>query len=196
MKPIENLERMVCDLYEERRPERDSWSDWLYANHVIIVADYATELAPRFGAKADLTRAGALLHDIADSVMPRLADPEAHERRSLEIARELMKTAGFSGEEVALVVEDAIRYHSCHGDERPVSIEGKVLSTADSLAHLQTDFYAHAVWAFGHEDKTLEFFKTWFAKKIERDYHIKIQFDEIREECREKYEMLKAVFAR
>ena len=196
MLPIQKLEQAVRQLYEAKHPERENWSDWLYQNHVFIVADYAVDLAKRYKADVDLARAAAMLHDIADAVMPRLADAEAHEARCYEIAREYMRAAGFGEADIELVVDDALRYHSCHGDERPHALEGKVLATADSMAHLKTDFYTHAAWGFGVEARPLESFKAWFAKKVDRDFQVKIFFDEVREETRQDYEQVKAVFSR
>jgi len=107
-----------------------------------------------------------------------------------------MAEFGYTDDEIALVVDDAIRYHSCHGDERPKSKEGLVLATADSLAHLQTNFYVFASWFFGKLDRDLDSLRDWVLKKIERDLNSKISFDDIREEARPDYEMLKRLFSR
>ena len=77
----------------------------------------------------------------------------------------------------------------------PESLEGKILSTADSLAHLKTDFYVYAVYARATEDSLTEI-KEWALKKLERDFHAKIQFDDVREEVRAEYDMLKTLFSR
>ena len=193
MTKLDKLEEAVKKLYEAKNPERDGWADWMVDNHVFVVADYATSLANRFGANTDLARAAALLHDIADCNMSRM-DP-GHEAESLKIARELMIQSGYTEEEISLVVDDAIRYHSCHNGESPESIEGKILATADSKAHLKTNFYIHATWAFG-KTKTLQQLKEWVLKKIERDLNDKVFFDEVREELRPDYEIIKNLFSR
>jgi putative nucleotidyltransferase with HDIG domain len=193
MTKLNKLEEAVKKLYEAKNPERDGWADWMVDNHVFVVADYATSLANRFGANTDLARAAALLHDIADCNMSRM-DP-GHEAESLKIARELMIQSGYTEEEISLVVDDAIRYHSCHNGESPESIEGKILATADSKAHLKTNFYIHATWAFG-KTKTLQQLKEWVLKKIERDLNDKVFFDEVREELRPDYEIIKNLFSR
>jgi putative nucleotidyltransferase with HDIG domain len=192
MKRIERLEAKVKALYEGNEPGRDEWASWLGDNHVFVVADYATELAKNYGANEELARAGSLLHDIADVRMKRSDD--AHEAESLRMARELMKEAGYAEDDVKLVVDDAIRYHSCHGDEHPESVEGKILSTADSMAHLKTDFYLYAAWA--HGGWSLEKLKQWTLKKIERDLNIKIFFNDVREDVRPDYEIIKELFSR
>lgn len=193
MNRIDQLETTVQTLYAQNTHGRETWAEWLAHNHVFVVADYATELASKYGANKELARAAAMLHDIADIEMIRF-DPR-HEERSLEIARTLLTEHGFSKPEIAIVVDDAIRYHSCHGNDRPRSLEGKILSTSDSLAHLKTDFYLHAMWASGAE-KTFEERKRWTLEKLNRDLRIKIQFDDVREDARPDYNHLVAVFSK
>ncbi|MDB5178183.1 MAG: metal dependent phosphohydrolase [Patescibacteria group bacterium] len=193
MEHIDILEAKVKVLYEGIDPGRDQWATWYGDNHVFVVADYATELAKKHGANEELARAAALLHDIADVRMKRSTD--GHEQESLRMARELMRESSFLEREIKLVVDDAIRYHSCHGDEHPESVEGKILSTADSLAHLKTDFYVFAIWAFGRDMK-LEDIKQWALNKIERDLNNKIFFDDVREDVMPDYRMIKELFSR
>jgi putative nucleotidyltransferase with HDIG domain len=191
---LRELEAKVKDLYKQKNPKRDDWADWLADNHVFVVADFATDLARKHNANEELARAAALLHDIADIRMARKS--EQHEEESLSIARTLMQETGYTDEEVKLVVDDAIRYHSCHGDEHPESVEGKILSTADSMAHLKTDFYVYAAWAFGYDHRTLEVIKAWALRKIERDLNNKMFFDEVRQELLPDYDRIKELFSR
>ena len=193
MTRIEQLEQKVRALYGADNPARADWAGWLADNHVFVVADYASELAKEYDANEELSRTAALLHDIADAVMLR-HDP-THEERSLQMARELMLETGYTEDEVTLVVDDAIRYHSCHDGAQPDSIEGKVLATADSLAHLKTDFYVFAAWALGRE-KPLDEVKSWVLKKIDRDYNNKILFDDVRTEVTPDYNLVKTLFSR
>lgn len=193
MNKLEKVRTTVHELYTSQNPDREEWSDWLYPNHVLVVAESARRLARKYGVNEELSEVAALLHDIADVKMARKA-PE-HEQASLEIAREVMTGSGYAADEIALVVDDAVKYHSCHDDERPQSKEGLVLATADSLAHLQTDFYIYAAWAFG-KDRSLQQLKEWTLKKIERDLNNKISFDDERESARADYNMIKELFSR
>jgi putative nucleotidyltransferase with HDIG domain len=193
MNKLEQVRAEVNELYMSKDPDRDEWADWLYDSHVLIVAKNARDLAKKYDANEELSEVAALLHDIADAKIARV-NPD-HEETSLEIARQVMTEVGFTSKEIELVVDDAIRYHSCHGDERPKSREGLILATADSLAHLQTDFYVHAAWAFG-KDRSLEVLKAWALKKIERDLNSKISFDDERESARADYIMIKELFSR
>lgn len=194
MARFDDLFEKVKSLYTQKLDTRDEWSDWLYPNHVVVVTENAKKIAEQKGANVELAQVAALLHDCADFKMKRM-DPE-HETVSLNTARELMKEFGYTEAEIALVVDDAIRYHSCNGDERPKSIEGLVLATADSLAHLTTHFYVFATWDFGRSGRSLEALNDWVLKKIERDLYNKISFEDIRETARPDYEMIKRLYSR
>jgi HD superfamily phosphodiesterase len=160
---------------------------------VFVAADYATELAGRYGGDAVVARAAAMLHDIADVKMAKRG--KAHEAESRHMARELMKEVGFDNVQIQVVVDDALPYHSCHGDERPATLEGKILATADAMAHLQTDFYLHATWAFGGE-RTLADVKAWTLEKIRHGLDVKTFFEEVRAELRPSYELLRQLYSR
>ncbi|HEY4963854.1 MAG TPA: HD domain-containing protein [Candidatus Saccharimonadales bacterium] len=192
MPDIDKLEKDVRSLYLKKDPQRASWADWLYTNHVFIVTDYAEKLSRRYDAPTDLCRAAAMLHDIADCVMTRF-NPD-HEEESLKIARRLLRLSGFNDEQIAIVVDDAIKLHSCHDGIKPKTIVGKVLSTADALGHLDTNFYPYSTANMMHEFTDQEK-RSWAAKKIERDYHEKIAFDEVRRKTKKNYEKLKLEFA-
>ncbi len=178
-------------LYEKKLPTRARWSDWIYENHVLLVGDAGRKVAERFGGNPDLAEAAGLLHDIADAEMPR--EDIRSEPRSMEIARELLSKTGFTEEEIAIVVDDAILHHSCRGDDRPLTFEGRAMAAGDAVAHLNTDFYLVAEEG-RRAFQTTEEIRAWVLPKIERDFTNKIAFDELREEMRPHYERLKAHF--
>ncbi len=193
MDRLNTLSKKVADLYNSKFETRDEWADWLYPNHVLAVEKFAEELAKRYGAGVELSRAAALLHDIADYKLSRSDDK--HEEESIEIAQQLLLDSDYSQQEIGIIVDDAIRFHSCHGGKRPKTLEGLVLASADSMAHLKTDFYLYAVWAMAKE-QSLQASKDWTLKKIDRDLNDKISFDDLREELRPDYEAIKTLFSR
>lgn len=188
MESIENVRGAVAALYGQRLPNRDIWSEWLYDNHVLVVAKFAREVAERHGVNPDTCEAVALLHDLGDALTSR--HNPGHEQLSLRKAEELLRTAGYDERTVRRLVDDALRYHSCHSDERPKSDEGKVLATADALAHLLTDFYSYMRDVVFKERGPVEF-QRWVAEKIERDYYAKIFYDHERTMAAPAYEKLK-----
>jgi putative nucleotidyltransferase with HDIG domain len=194
MDRIEALKKKVDALYLDKNTSRaKDWADYLYARHVFKVADKARELAERFGADAELAEAAGMLHDIADAVMPR-QDPR-HEKESETIARSFLRASGFSAEEIEIVVDDALKNHSCREGEVPQTLEGKVMATADAVVHLQTDFYDFAVKNFTERGEAPAHISEWGLEKTDRDFNKKIFFDEVREEVRPDYEKQRRQFA-
>lgn len=188
---IQNVREEVRALYAAELPGRADWADWIYEGHVLKVAQAARDVAIRFGGDPDLAEAAGLLHDIADAVMKR-EDP-AHEARSVDIARDFLQKAGFTGEEIKIIVEDAMEKHGCHDDVRPATTEGKALSSGDAVVHLTSDFYVVAERrrsAF----QSREEISAWVLPKIDRDFHNKIAYSQLREEMRPDYERLKYHF--
>lgn len=185
------LKKKVDDIYlfsNQTNTRCEEWADYLHSNHIYIVAENAKRFSEIYGANTELTMASAILHDIADAVMDRF--DKAHEKKSSEIARDFLSNSGFSEEEIRIIVDDAMKYHSCHGDELPKTLEGKILATADGYTHLMSDFYPNRITKMT-EDESLEKAKNWALPKIDRDLNEKIFFDEIREEVRSRYEFLK-----
>ena len=193
MSRLDKLKQRVKDLYAEKNTDRAEWADWLGEYHVPVVAENADRLAKRFGANPELSQVAGLLHDIADAIMSRFNTN--HTTESLRIARELMTDCDYNNDEISLVVDDAMRWHSCRDDNIPRSIEGKVMATADALAHLQTDYYIFATWIKGRSE-SLEQAKSFVLRKIEQDFHQKILFDEVSKEVETDYLMLKTFFSR
>lgn len=193
MSRVEGVRKKVAALYTAKHEARDEWADWMWEWHVMVVADHAARLAERYPADKDIAVAAALLHDIADAVTER-RDPR-HKEESDAIARRILAEEGFTAEEMAIIVDDAMRFHSCHGAEAPQSLEGKILATADALAHLTTDFYDYGIAAMRRRGETPEHIKTWITEKAERDYRKKIAFDDVRAETEKDYKRITDLIA-
>ncbi len=185
---LSRLEKKVRDLYQSQNPNRDEWADWLYDNHVFVVAEGAKSVATRFGGNSELAYVAGMLHDIADTEMSRFDD--AHEERSMEIARELLLSGGYSEAEVEIIVGDALENHSCRGGQQPETLEGKALASADATAHLKTNFYEFTTDFIRKRDGDNAKL-AWVLPKIKRDFNTKIQYDEVRAEVRGHYESLR-----
>jgi HD superfamily phosphodiesterase len=191
MQKLELLRSKVSDMYRKHSPERSDWADWLYEHHIFLVAENAEVLSVRFGGSHDLVVAASLLHDIGDSVMKRF-DPQ-HAGKSKEMATLILQDSGFTPEEIEIVVGDAIEYHGCKNGKFPQTIEGKVMTTADAMAHLKSDFYDRALSEM-KKTETVEQIKRWALPKIERDFNDKIFFDEVRKEVEPDYKRVKSLF--
>lgn len=188
---IQQLRKDVHDLYSAKHPNRADWANWLYEKHVLLVAEESRNIANKYGGNPDLAEAAGLLHDIADAVMKR--DDPRHEEESLNIARTLLKNAGYSEDEISIIVDDAIVKHGCHGDIRPETLEGKAMASGDAVVHLMSDFYTIAEGEIIKEDSPQKA-ASWALPKLDRDFNNKIAYDDLREEVRPTYLKLKEHF--
>lgn len=191
MQQLETLRQKVQDLYTSNDPNADVWIDWSYPNHVLVVAELAERICKKHGANAEFAIAGALLHDIADATMARKSPEHADE--SLAIAERLLQESGFSAEDMAFVINEVIKPHSCR-ETSPTTIEGKAMATADGAAHFLTDFYPLFCWRHYGPKDDYEAFKDWMRAKLEKDINKKFFFDDIKQEIMPRYEALKLVF--
>ena len=173
---------------------KEDFAQWMWKNHLQGVAHKTVELAKRFGANEDLAVAGAWLHDFGDAFVHRHSDE--HEEVSVSKAKKVLLEAGYSGDETQEVLEVIIEPHSCKDGNIPTTIEGKILATADALAHLTTDFYVQYAWKHLPQNKSYDEFINWVNEKLDRDYNKKIFFEEIREEVKNRYRSLLEVFSK
>jgi hypothetical protein len=192
MQNLETLRGAVERLYTAHNPKADVWTDWAYPNHVLVVAGLTERLARAHSARTEQAIAGALLHDIADAVMARKS-PD-HEEQSLRLAEKLLQESGFDAEDTAFVVTEIIKPHSCK-ELMPTTLEGKVMASADGAAHFLTDFYPLFCWRHYGPQDNYRAFKAWMLEKMEKDYHKKLFFEDIRQEVKPRYEALKLIFS-
>lgn len=189
MPDLNRVSKLVPSVYEA---SSDDFAQWMLKNHVPVVAAKTQELSDRFGANADTAVAGAWLHDFGDAFVHRHSDQ--HDEISRREAIKVLQQAEYSEAEIQQVLEQVIAPHSCMNGFLPKSLEGKVMATADALAHLTTDFYVQFTWMHLPEGKSYQEFLEWVKEKLERDFHTKIFFDEVKDEVRHRYDALKEVF--
>lgn len=182
---IDILSAKVRALYELKSPSRADWADWLFADHVFVVAQYAHRLARKYKADAEICRAAGMLHDIADAVMSRF-NPE-HKEASARIARDFLRESGFSEKEIKVIVDDAMAKHSCRDGNIPQTLEGKIVATADAMAHLDTAYYKVAYQYLLKEGKSEKDAEKWIATKQKRDLEDKLLFEGERKDLVRRY---------
>lgn len=192
MQRLDHLRKKVELLYTSKDSNPNTWDGWAYKNHVLVVADYAEELAQSNNANVELVVAGALLHDIADAVMDR--HTPGHETESLKMAREILMNSGYNESEIIMIIDEIIKPHSCN-EIMPKILEGKVLAAADGAAHFTTDFYLFFCWQHYGPAEDYQKFKDWVLKKIEKDFTKKMFFADVKNDIRPQYEALKLIFS-
>jgi HD superfamily phosphodiesterase len=170
-----------------------SMGKWMWRNHTQWVASKAKELSEKYGANAEQAYCAALLHDLSDSKYER--GHTDFDTWSWNTSKAILKKAGFRKSERDAILE-AIRTHSCHPGHLPVTIEGRVLATADGMWHLQTNFFSVICYMNRPDDtRNYEEWQKWFSGKIERDFDIKIFFEDKKEEVRSDRDALKRIFS-
>ena len=112
--------------------------------HSLEVSQIARTIARGLRLNEDLTEAVALGHDVGhtpfghagEGVMNRLTGHFFHNEQSLRVVRFLEK--GGQGLNLTAAVEDGILHHS--GPGLPVTLEGRIVRTADRIAYLCHDY--------------------------------------------------------
>jgi len=166
---------------------------WGWKAHVQVVADFAAKLANKYSAHKPTCISAALLHDVGDVKFDR---GEKNDIYSKKTAIEFMSKSGATRDEAVKIFNEVIEPHSCYPGNKPDNIEGKVLATADALAHLTGDFYLRMLWMNFPDGLTYHKWIEWLLKKIERDFNSKIFWVNEKEEVKARYEALKLLFSK
>lgn len=103
-------------------------------DHVLRVYRLAERLASAEGANLEIIRAAALLHDSRGSAPGAAGNSRAeHHLESAEFAGQVLYEKGWTAETI-LAVQHCIRTHRFRNqDEKPETLEAKVLFDADKL---------------------------------------------------------------
>lgn len=168
--------------------------EWFFEGHVCVVADYAERIATREGVEMRIPVLASLLHDVARTTGFE-DEPELTEE-SERMARAMMARHGVGDAEADHVCA-IMAIHSCRGENRPTTPEGKVMVTADAMAHLMTDFYVVLPfngWLQAAGD--IEGWKEWMCEKTQRDFTKKIQFEPERNEARARVDAIQVLFGK
>jgi len=190
MERLLKIKERVKNLYADSTD--DCMRTWFYPGHVEVVFNYVLEIAKRENIDPTIPALAGLFHDIAraNGVFddPQLMDD------SLKTTKDLMQQANYTSAEIDPVC-DIIKIHSCR-NEPPNTLEGKVMVTADALAHFMTDFYfVLPFYGWYRAAKTFEGYKAWLLEKVERDFNKKIQFNIDKERAKARYQSFLMLFS-
>jgi uncharacterized protein len=96
--------------------------------HVARVLELACRFAEGYsGVDYEVLQLAALLHDVG-----RVSGVENHAARSAQVARALLKLAGYPEDRIERVVEAIVSHSYSHG-RRAESLEARILSDADKV---------------------------------------------------------------
>lgn len=161
--------------------------NWFYSRHLLGVEKFAKILLKKL-TKADkeVVMLGVWLHDLQ-----RIRGLNGnHAKVGAVEAGKVMEKFGYQ-DEIIKKVKEAILTHQCCGNNKPKTLEGKILSSADAMAHYINDFHL-LVWSTGK--RNLEEARKWSLEKLDRDYNKKIQFDFARKMIKKRHDILKTIF--
>ncbi len=193
MDKLNKVIEIVEGLYAKKNPVID-WNKWVFEGHIKVVASWVEKISEKYNSEKENVLAASYLHDLAYAWTSK-SDPELEEKSETK-AREVLREAKYSEDQISFIVGKIIHGHGMQDGEEPEELEAKVLATADALAHFISDFYLEICWnRYLFEDKNLEDYKKWVLEKIDRDLNNKIFFEEYKEIAKPYYQSLKTFFS-
>lgn len=159
---------------------------WFYDEHLLAVEKYANFLLKKLPkANKEVVLLGVWLHDTQ-----RVRGIRGnHQRIGANEAKKIMLEYDYPSD-IIKKVQRIIITHSCDSNP-PVTLEGKILATADAMAHYVNDFYLRIATT---EQRSLKEFKLWALEKLNRDYNKKIFFQFAKKEIKERHTTLIKLF--
>jgi uncharacterized protein len=147
-------EYLVASVQNEDGGGRMRWYPWHSAeyryNHIRNVVAIAEEIAASEGADVDVTRVGALFHDVAKLE----ADQDVHAEAGARVAREYLRSRGDYPESFVDQVATAVEEHSYQGDVRDLPLETQCLIEADLLDKVGANGAVLMLLRMGYESRT------------------------------------------
>jgi HD superfamily phosphodiesterase len=155
---------------------------WFYPEHLVAVEKHTKSLLKKLpAANKEVALLGVWLHD-TQRIRGIKGD---HQKIGAAQAAKIMQEHGYPSKTIK-AVQGIILTHSCN-PLMPTTLEGKILATADALAHYDNNFYLRI--ATGGQ-KNLADFKDWAIKKLTRDYTKKIFFPWVKKSIKAKHDTL------
>ena len=138
----------------------------LWDYHVWPVMEASCKMSIEYGGDEDIIWLGAIMHDIG-----LIYTRKNHDISGGKLAYEILIKQGF-GKKTAEKVRDIVLRHRCRR-EKPETVEEKIVTTADAIAHFAPAYYL-GLAAIANED-----YRGLMAdnfKKLVSDYENKVFF--------------------
>ena len=153
---IAKIENIVLDLCKKNESGK--------CNHIKSVAKNSKVLCKKFGGDMEICIISALLHDISRIKGQR----EHHITGALEAGR-ILKSLGYPEDKIDKV-KHCVLTHSADKGFTPISIEAKIVASADAISHFQ-NFKSICYAAFVKIGLPKDEGKDWILKKYEQSYN-------------------------
>ena len=172
-KKIESIRKEVYALFKNNADEK-KYSyvrrDWIFPNHFDIMIELSKEMCQKYKGDEFICEIAILLHDVGLVYERDSTSPEGHEERGMEYALKILKKNGISSEMQKEIIE-CIK--ATDVKEQPVSINAKIVRTADALSQfISVHFFAKATFSGDWES-----YSKWLEKKVTNNFE-KIYFDD------------------
>lgn len=161
---VEEIQEELCNRCEEFR-KKDGYDFWNY--HIKFVVQHAVELAEKYKADVEITKLGALLHDIA---MPsEIGSKEEHHIYGAKIARELLQKFGYPEKRIEKVVR-CVENHRGSINCKRETLEEQCVADADVMAHFDC---IPDLFSLAYKNKGLDIKQgsEYVKHKLERDWN-------------------------
>jgi HD superfamily phosphodiesterase len=182
--PITQIKKLVKKECENLR----FVPDWFYENHLLAVEKWTKFLLKKLPkADGEIVLLGVWLHDLQ-----RIRGIKGnHQKIGATEAEKIMKKFEYSKYKID-AVKSIILVHSCSNARKvPKTLEGKILASADAMAHYVNDFYLQIAV---DGKRTLKDYKKWALEKLNRDYNRKIFFKFAKKEIEDRHKVLLEIF--
>ena len=145
---------LVASVATEDDGGRMRWYPWHSAeyrfNHIRNVVEIAAEIARGEGANVDVTRVGAMFHDVAKLEV----DQDRHAEAGARIAREYLEAHADYPQSFVDQVCRSVRDHSYQGDLTELPLETRCLIEADLLDKVGANGAVLLLLRMGYESRT------------------------------------------
>lgn len=175
---IEEIKEIILNLCGED----ENWK-----NHILSTVKHSKELANLLKANEEIVEIAAWLHDISKIKGTK----EGHHIIGSEEAVKILREKGYPENKISLI-HHCILTHSSDKKYLPVSLEAKIVASADALCYFDNfiELTHNSNLKFG-KDLTAQ--KEWIIKKYAKSWDK--MMPEARELVKEKYEAIKLLLS-
>lgn len=164
---------------------------WFWDEHILVVEKLAKKLLKIHPeASENIVLLSVWFHDLGRAY----GHDKDHDMWGANFAKKYLTEKDFDQKIINGV------YHACLAhrvtEVMPETVEAKILATADAMSHFENGFYMR-IWHFwSKRSDDYQQLREKLIKKIQRDYHQKIFFDEARKAVEPLYKSWKTVLGK
>lgn len=170
---IEDIKKLLNDVCKDDRVKY----------HINPVVEIACKLARELDADIEVVEIAAYLHDITKITEKR----ENHHITGAEYAENFLMKYNMDAKKIEQI-KNCIKKHRGSSEFTRDTIEEKIVATADAVAHIEHPLTLFYAW-YGRRQCQIDEGADGIIKKLERSWD-KIEFDDIKEKLKEKYDFL------